>query len=223
MPFKFNPFTDKLDIVETGSGSPTVVSLSGNDGIPVPASAGGNINIVGGSNVTVSGNPGTNTETITLTGLSVHDVLVGGAGGASITPVSPSTAGFVLTSNGVAADPSFQAAAKGVNTWNVIGASQTLAVQNGYFCTTGAALSLALPAVSALGDTITVVLDGSTSWTITQPNAGTRIRIANNQTTLGVTGSLASTAQGDTVTLICETANARWVVVPSFIGNITVT
>ena len=106
-------------------------------------------------------------------------------------------------------------------TWQVIGASQTLVVENGYFCTTGGALSLALPAVSAVGDAISVVLDGSTSWTITQPNAATRIRIGNQQTTLGVGGSLASTMVGDTITLICETANARWVIT-EMIGNITV-
>jgi len=105
-------------------------------------------------------------------------------------------------------------------TWSAISASQTLAVDHGYFCTGGAALSLALPAVSAVGDEITVVLDGSTSWTITQPNAATRIRLGNQQTTLGVGGSLASTAAGDTITLVCETANARWVVISS-IGNIT--
>ncbi len=106
-------------------------------------------------------------------------------------------------------------------TWNVIGASQTLAVENGYFCTSGGALSLALPAVSAVGDSIQVSLDGSTSWTITQPNAASRIRIGNQQTTLGVGGTLASTAQGDTIELVCETANARWVVV-DMMGNITV-
>jgi len=105
-------------------------------------------------------------------------------------------------------------------TWSSISASQTLSVNNGYFCTGGAGLSLALPAVSAVGDEITVVLDGSTSWTITQPNAATQIRIGNQQTTLGVGGSLASTAAGDTITLVCETANARWVVISS-IGNIT--
>lgn len=105
--------------------------------------------------------------------------------------------------------------------WSVIGASQTLAVGNGYLCTSGGALSLALPATSAVGDTIRVVLDGSTSWRITQPNAGTQIRIGSSQTTLGVGGSLASTAAGDSIELVCETANARWAVV-SMIGNITV-
>jgi len=107
-------------------------------------------------------------------------------------------------------------------TWQTISANQTLAVNNGYFCISpGGALSLALPATSAIGDTIAIVLDGATSWTITQPNAGTRIRIANSQTTLGVGGSLASTQQGDTIFLVCQTANARWVVT-DLIGNITV-
>lgn len=107
-------------------------------------------------------------------------------------------------------------------TWQTITANQTLAVNNGYFCISpGGALSLALPAVSAIGDTIAIVLDGATSWIITQPNAATRIRIANNQTTLGVTGTLASTQQGDTIYLVCQTANARWVVT-DVIGNITV-
>lgn len=106
-------------------------------------------------------------------------------------------------------------------TWQAIGANQTLAINNGYFCTAGGALSLALPAVSAVGDTIIVSLDGSTSWTVTQPNAATQIRIGNVQTTLGVGGSLASTATGDTITLVCETANARWVVT-DMVGNITV-
>lgn len=106
-------------------------------------------------------------------------------------------------------------------TWQAIGANQTLVINNGYFCTAGGALSLALPAVSAVGDTIIVSLDGSTSWTITQPNAGSQIRLGSTQTTLGVGGSLASTAVGDTVTLVCETANARWVVT-DVVGNITI-
>ena len=81
--------------------------MTGNSGGAVGPSA-GNINTVGTGSITVVGNPGTNTTTVQLTGLTNHDVLVG-AGTATITSVSPSTAGFVLTSNGVSADPSFQA------------------------------------------------------------------------------------------------------------------
>lgn len=68
----------------------------------------GNINTVGAGSITIVGNPGSSTLTTQLTGLTAHNVLVG-AGTETITNISPSTAGFVLTSNGVAADPSFQA------------------------------------------------------------------------------------------------------------------
>lgn len=48
-----------------------------------------------------------------LVTLAVHDILIGN-GTSPITLISPSTAGFVLTSNGVSADPTFQAASGGV-------------------------------------------------------------------------------------------------------------
>lgn len=50
---------------------------------------------------------GNGTSAFTATAITQHDVLVGAASNA-ITSVSPSTSGFVLTSNGVASDPSFQ-------------------------------------------------------------------------------------------------------------------
>lgn len=106
--------------------------------------------------------------------------------------------------------------------WSVIGTSQSLAAGRGYFCTTGGALLLALPAVSAVGDTIEVALDGSTSWSITQPNAASQVRFGTLQTTLGTSGTLTSTQQGDTLRVVCETVNARWVVTPGSVGNITV-
>ena len=82
--------------------------MTGNSGGAVAPTL-GNINTIGSGSITVVGSPGTSTLTTQLTGLTNHDVLVG-AGTATITSVSPSTAGFVLTSNGVAADPSFQSA-----------------------------------------------------------------------------------------------------------------
>ena len=98
----------------TGPGGLTdVVTLTGNSGGAVPADASGNINTLGTGSITVVGSPGTNTLTAQLTGLTNHNVLVG-AGTATITKVPPSTAGFVLTSNGPAADPSFQAVGAGV-------------------------------------------------------------------------------------------------------------
>lgn len=113
------------------------------------------------------------------------------------------------------------AASSGISAWSTISANQTLAVNNGYICVSpGGALSLALPATSSLGDIIEITLDGATSFTITQ-SAGQQIRIGNQTTTAGVGGSIASTNQGDTIRMVCQTANLKWNVL-STIGNLTV-
>jgi hypothetical protein len=136
--------------------------------------------------------------------------------GAYAFPTLDGRAGQSLGTNS-AGQLSFQS--RGVS-WGLQGSSVTMSINFGYVCTTGGALALLLPAVSQVGDMISVVLDGSTSWQITQPNAASRIRIGNAQTTLGTGGTLSSTAQGDAVTLVCDGANSTWVVV-SFIGTIT--
>jgi len=154
-----------------------------------------------------------------LTALAVDGQLIIGST-AGVPAAAVLTAGIGIAITNASNSITISSIAGGFQ-WTAIGASQTLAIQNGYFCTTGAALSLALPAVSAVGDVIQIALDGSTSWTITQPNAATQIRIGSSQTTLGVGGSIASTVVGDSVELICQTANGRWQVV-DFVGNITV-
>lgn len=104
--------------------------------------------------------------------------------------------------------------------WNVISASQTLAVGNGYVCTGGTNLSLALPATSSLGNVIIITLDGSTSFSVTQ-SAGQQIRMGNLSTTAGVGGSLTSTAQGDSITMVCSVADLKWNILAS-VGNPTI-
>lgn len=107
--------------------------------------------------------------------------------------------------------------------WNIISASQTLVKNNGYICVSpGGSLSLDLPttASSTLGDLLEVTLDGSTSWTITQA-AGQQIRFSGSQTTLGATGSLGTTGQGDTIKMVYQ-ATGKWNVI-SACGNLTVT
>lgn len=107
----------------------------------------------------------------------------------------------------------------GATTWASITGNTTAATGNGYFVTSNA-VQVALPASSALGDTFQVCLAGGTSWTITQA-AGQQIFFGSSSTTLGATGSLVSTAQGDTIELVCRAANTTWQVV-DVIGNITV-
>ena len=105
--------------------------------------------------------------------------------------------------------------------WFNISSNQTLVVGDGYFCVSpGGTLSLALPATASVGDTIAVCLDGATGFTITQ-SAMQQILIGASASTAGVGGSISSTAQGDTVTLVCRTANLIWRVISSM-GNPTI-
>lgn len=104
--------------------------------------------------------------------------------------------------------------------WTNISTSQTMASNNGYLCSGNGALQLLLPPTSSVGDEISVVLCGSTSFTITQ-GAGQQIQMANRFTTAGIGGSLSSTQQGDSITMVCKTMNLSWVIYNSM-GNLTV-
>jgi hypothetical protein len=214
---------------DSGSVTGSVVTISGGTTGLTTTGSGSILDIVGTLDVANGGTGattltgvliGNGTSAVTANPITQYDVLVGGAANA-ISSISPSTSGYVLTSNGVSANPSFQAISSG-EIWTAITASQTLAVNNGYICVSpGGALSLLLPAVSAVGNIIEVTLDGSTSFTITQ-GAGQQIRIGNATTTAGVGGSIASTQQGDSVRMVCSVANLKWNVLSSM-GNPTVT
>lgn len=81
MPFKFNPFTGKPDIVDVTTIPPgTVSGLVGDTGGSVGPDGSGDINIVGGSDISVTGDSGTNTLTVDYTGNPI-DFLAGDSGG----------------------------------------------------------------------------------------------------------------------------------------------
>lgn len=159
-----------------GGGTGTDIrTITGNSGGAVPPNAAHNINILGAGTISVVGNPGTNTLTI-------------------------SDAQAV---------------------WTLQSTSTTMAANTGYFCVSpGGALVLTLPATSVLGDEIKIALDGATSFSVAQ-TAGQSIVYGSQSTTAGVGGSLTSTQQGDSLTIVCRTANLRWVAISS-VGNLTV-
>jgi hypothetical protein len=100
-------------------------------------------------------------------------------------------------------------AIQGVMTWTTVGASGTLAVNNGYLCTSGGALSFSLPATAAVGTQIGLVLAGATSWAISQAVLQS-ITISPTTSTPGPGGSVTSLTAGTTLTLICDVANTHW-------------
>lgn len=185
---------------------------------PVLPTAAGQVTVTGGqvaaattANVIRTASLAANTYTIQVQRSTTAAVSTVGSNGVC----HFNSAQFTVDANG------FVSTTTGGFTWNNIGASQALVAGNGYFCSSGGALSLSLPIASSVGDTIQVVLNGSTSWTITQ-GGGQQIRFGNQTTTLGGGGSLASNQQGDSVEIVCMTANTIWCVVDS-IGGLTVT
>lgn len=104
--------------------------------------------------------------------------------------------------------------------WQTITANQTLVANNGYICISpGGALTLTLPAAPTIGELICVTLDGATSFSLAQ-SAGQSVRFGNTTTTVGVGGSITSTAQGDAIWIVAQSAT-KFNVLYS-VGNFTV-
>lgn len=162
------------------------------------------------------------TGTFTGSVLTEFNTLVGGSSNA-IVSIAPGTAGFVLTSNGASASPSYQAAVTGVFPYTVVtGATQTMSINNGYIASAAiSGVAFTLPTTSAVGSILIIdSLSTGSGWTLDYA-VGQSVQIGNTSSTV-TTGTLASTNSGDGVRLVCAIANLTWIV-ESSIGNITVT
>ena len=174
MPFRFNPLTNKLDLVDVTTVPATVPEQFTTDaGVAVPVA--NNINILGGTGISVSGAG----DTVTINASSLSSF------------------------------------------WQAIAVNTALASNNGYICNApGGALQLTLPVVSAVGDTIEILLNGATSFKVVQ-GAGQQVSIGLSSSTLGAAGYIESTKVGDSITIVCVQANTLWRAT-SVIGNLTV-
>jgi hypothetical protein len=167
-----------------------VETLTGNDGIVVPADLSGNINVVGTGNIFVTGNAGTHTETIALVGTTNHAVQVGNAAG-SISSIPVGTTGQVLT--GVTgSDPVFAAI-------STLGVVTTLHTQDGNNVTpTAGVINISggnnLTTTGTVGpNTVTVSLTGITQHSLQVGGAAealTQLGVATDgQLPIGSTGA----------------------------------
>lgn len=166
-----------------------------------------------------------------------HSALVGGAANA-ITSVAMTNGQLLIGSTG--ADPVAAAltstgatitfttgpgtlnleAVSSKMTWSVITANQAAAVNNGYICNKAGTLALTLPSTSAVGDLISITgMNTALGWSLAY-TTNQQIFFGNSSATI-TTGSLASAATRDSVTLVCIIANLTWNVINS-VGNITV-
>ena len=201
--FVASPGSYLADWVKLGTGvsTSTVVTLSDTSGDKADPDGTGNIAILGGTSP-ITTDVGTNSVSVyvqTSSAIAVSDPSKVGLAAFSSTNFNVDPDGFVTIKSSASI------------TWQQISTNQDLVAGNGYFCVApGGSLLLTLPATSTIGDTIEITLDGSNSFEIKQPNAGSQIRYGNQETTLGVGGSISSNAQGDYVRLVCQTTNARW-------------
>jgi len=175
--------------INISSGGGIIETITGNSGGPVGPDAGHNINIIGSGNINVAGNPGTNTETITLVGTTNHAVQIGNASG-SLTSLAVATNGqLVIGSTG--ADPVVASMTNGNNiTWT--GGAGTLrsdltgttnhALQlgnsSGSLTSLGVASNGQLPIGSTGADPVLAALTAGNNITIT--NGAGSITIAAN-------------------------------------------
>jgi trimeric autotransporter adhesin len=195
----------------------SIDTVTGNSGGPVTGDGSGNINIVGTGNITVAGNPGTFTETISITG--VIPIANGGTNASSfattdgviyydgtrLVATSAGTSGQVLTSNGAGVAPTYQSA---------VGNLSTLTGNTG-----GAVGPTAFNITTIGGNNITVAGNAGTS-TLTYNVSGT----TNHAVQVGnASGSLTSVAIGATGQGLMGSTGAdpAWTGSPSFSGTIT--
>ena len=154
----------------------------------------------------------------TLAAMTNGQVLIGSTGADPVvTSISPGTGVGISGGPGTL---TISVIGGGIS-WQTTSANiANMSINNGYACISpGGALTLGLPTTAGVGSIINVTLAGATSWQITQA-AGQSIRLGSNITTVGAGGSLTSTAQGDSIEMVCVVANTGFQVL-SAMGNIT--
>ena len=106
--------------------------------------------------------------------------------------------------------------------WTVVTSNTNLVKGNGYFANSASLITFTLPTTAAVGDTFDVAGMNTGLYTIAQ-NAGQTVAFGNLTTTAGTGGSIASSARGDSLKIVCNVANAGFQVVSGSVGNFNVT
>lgn len=146
-------------------------------------------------------------------------VIIGSTGG---TP-SPATlsAGTGIAITNASNSITIAVTGSGMSWTEVTGTSQTMSADNGYIASNAGLVTLTLPTTAALGTAISVCWKGAGGWSIAQ-NSGQSIRIGTSVSTVGVGGSVSSSAAGNSINLLCTTANTVWTALGAPQGNLTV-
>lgn len=151
--------------------------------------------------------------------LTNGQLVIGSTGATPVAAVLTGSSGITIT-NG-AGSINISGGGSGYSWTEVTGVTQAMAVDSGYIANNAGLVTLTLPAIAVVGDTVIVQGKGAGGFLIAQ-NAGQVINYGSSPTTVGVGGSLASTNQWDSVELLCVTANTTWAVLTGTQGVLTV-
>ena len=154
--------------------------------------------------------------------VSKGDVLVASADNVIGIVAGATTAGYVLTANGAATAPTFQAASGGGLTWSIKTSDlNPMVVDNGYIANKAGLLTFTLPTTCAVGKVLRVTgMNTAVGWRIAQ-SANQIIHFGTSTTTTGAGGYIEATNIHDSVELVCCVADLEFIVVSST-GNITI-
>ena len=205
----------------TVTSGPTVpTSFVTDAGSAIPAS--NILNVLGDGNITTSGLGDTVTINAGSTIATTYTCDSGSATpalnnlnvfGSGSTTTSASGDTVTITSTG---------AGLSWNQVNVVGPT-AMTADMGYVTNVASpsVCDLTLPLISAFGSVIAVVGQNSGGWSIGQ-NAGQSIRIVDQVSTAGVTGSVVSSEANATILMVCVQANTAWIAY-STMGNLIIT
>jgi hypothetical protein len=144
------PNIQKNYVVVNNSGATTIISAGGSTTVSLGTSTSAYVYSNGSSSIftAITSNPGGTTNQIQYNN------------NGSFAGISNTTAGYILTANGSATLPSFQAAPAGGAQWQAVTSSTTFnaTVGYGYFInTSGNAITCTLPASPSLGNFISFI------------------------------------------------------------------
>lgn len=208
-----------------GTGASSTTYLRG-DGVWVSNPHVGTINALTVSRFQYYSNPGTDTALSSLTYTAPAIPVFNSSGAMSV--ISGSTPGAMLigsdsgapamatitAGNGITITNSNNniaiALSRKANATVVTGSSASMVWGGAYIANNASGVTFTLPATAPVGSILRIMGMAVGSWTIAQ-NAGQSITISSSSvSTTGVAGSVTSSGNRDSLTLICVVANTQW-------------
>ena len=187
------------NVFSSGPGG-FVQTLTSNSGGAVGPDGANNINVLGGNNITGTGNPGTNTITFNVTGTTNHAIQIGNASG-SLTSLGVATNGQIPIGS-AGADPVLSTLTAGTGITITNGAGSIIIASTGTTNLNYTNVN-ATPYVVLVTDEYLSVDTSALSITIQLPNAATlgRVFIIKDRTGSAGTRNITVTTVGGAVNI----------------------